>query len=115
MGACGCGDFQGHYKFSGPEDITYVLQVYTGCRSCDTPAGVIIYAMDPEELGLWGAEDLPDLPFTNGDASIPVLHPKKLHDKLMECMKWMAEEALGEGMRDFGRAVYETFDEWRKA
>ena len=114
MGACGCGDFQGDFKFQGPGDLVYVLQVYGGCEDCHTPAGVILYAMTPEDQVLWDVSHIPDLEIRDEGSCIPVLDPKRLCDGLMEYIKGSAEEGLAEGMRDFRLAVNETFNEWKK-
>lgn len=77
MGQCGCGDFQGDFKFKGPEGITYVLQVYPACDNCDTPAGVIIYAMDKNDCEMWGVNEIPEIKIQDVGTFVSVIHPRK--------------------------------------
>lgn len=42
MGQCGCTEGLDGKRFAGPEGITYVLEIYQGCRDCGTPAGVAV-------------------------------------------------------------------------
>ena len=80
MGQCGCGDFQGDFKFKGPGDIVYVLQVYLSCDECDNPAGVIIYKFSPEDCILWDVKEIPELDVSGVGSLIGVVDPKKLVD-----------------------------------
>jgi hypothetical protein len=40
MGACGCCEGFGDFRFPGPNGGWYTLQIYTGCIYCDEGPGV---------------------------------------------------------------------------
>ena len=40
MGACGCCNGFGDFRFAGPNGGWYTLQIYTGCTYCDEGPGV---------------------------------------------------------------------------
>ena len=61
MGQCGCGDFQGDFKFKGPGNKWYVLQVYPPCDYCETPAGVILYKFNKKDQELWRINEIPEV------------------------------------------------------
>lgn len=49
MGACGCGDFRGDFRFPAPDGDIYVLDMYSGCRDCHTPAGIVVYRFTKDQ------------------------------------------------------------------
>lgn len=78
MGDCGCGDFQGDFKFKGPNNDWYVLQVYPPCDYCETPAGVIIYRMGKEDQELWRVDEIPEVKILDIGTAVWVLDAEKL-------------------------------------
>lgn len=78
MGACGCGDHAGGWKFPGPSGSWYLLQYYAGCEYCDNGPGWLISRFEGEDLDLWGILDEPDLPLSdNGDVPIWCIEPEE--------------------------------------
>ena len=88
MGQCGCGDYQPDFKFKGPGDIIYVVQIYPSCYYCKTPAGVIIYAFSPEDQQDWDVDHLPEVEISDIGTCVGVINPSDLAQKLkthLEC------------------------------
>jgi len=51
MGACGCCEGVGDFRFAGPRGGWYTLAIYTGCKYCDEGPGVNLsyyFKDDPE-------------------------------------------------------------------
>ena len=105
MGACGCGDFQPDFKFKGPGDVTYVVQVYPSCSHCDNPAGIIIYSFTPKEAEMWGLEHVPEKEITSDGTTIPVIHPKHIMSTIREGIEAYIEDELP---REFQNAFHKT-------
>lgn len=82
MGQCGCSDFQPDFKIAGPGDYTYVVSVYRSCDHCETPAGVLIYKMSPEDCDEWDVHRLPEVEISDVGTLIAVLDPKELWKQL---------------------------------
>jgi hypothetical protein len=99
MGVCGCGDFNGDFKFPGPDGITYVLQVYPPCENCNTPAGVIIYSFNKDDCKNWDVDEIPELDFGNGEALIAVAHPGSIMKSVFEGLEHYLEEGVGDVFR----------------
>ena len=110
MGQCGCGDFQPDFKFKGPEGITYVVQMYPSCDYCDNPAGVIIYALTPEEAEMWGLGHVPEKEINADGTWIAVIHPKHIMGSVMEGIQQYIEDGFA---NEFRNAVYKTQNEER--
>ena len=96
MGACGCGDFQGDFKFPGPGNITYVLQVYPPCNYCETPAGIILYAMSPDDCNDWGVDAMPEINIKDVGTLISVIHPKELMTTIIQGIESYIEEGIND-------------------
>jgi hypothetical protein len=109
MGACGCGDYQGEFKFKGPGNITYVMQIYESCDYCDTPAGVILYAFDPDEAKHLDVASLREEKITSDGIAIPVIHPKNLMQTIVESIEACIEDGIS---GEFRSAVWKTRKEW---
>lgn len=120
MGECGCGDFVGDFKFPGPGKDIYVLDVYPGCRDCDTPAGIVIYRFTPKEAGEWGCERVEKLDISSIGTGIPVLDPNILKKKMRAFAEPVKEEYDADGLVQdavddcFIESSRATFDEWLK-
>lgn len=82
MGQCGCGDFDPDFKFKGPGDIVYVLQVYPSCDYCQTPAGVIIYAFAPDDQKLWRCDRIREVKIQDIGTAFGIVDPAVLAKKL---------------------------------
>ena len=82
MGQCGCGDFQGDFRFPGPGNITYVVSVYPSCDYCQTPAGVVIYAITLADCKVWAIDHLPELPMCDAGTLVGVVDPRIYIKKL---------------------------------
>ena len=108
MGVCGCGDFYGDYKFPGPGDITYVLQIYPSCNICHRPAGVVLYKFNPENVKQWDVEEIPDLEISNIGTGIGVIDPNILKRHMGEIFKGWAAEMANDGVSEFRDAVFDT-------
>lgn len=108
MGQCGCNDFQGDFKFKGPDGITYVLQVYQSCSYCETPAGIILYAMNEKDCQTWCVDDIPEIQISDVGTLISVIHPKKLMKQIAEGITVYVEDSLND---EFQSAIYETIKE----
>ena len=91
MGACGCGDYHGGFKFPGPRGVVYTVAVYPGCSVCDAPAGVMLHRFVGKEDAMWHENDEP-APFYNyrgelaangtGELFIPLLAPDAVRKQL---------------------------------
>lgn len=113
MGECGCSDFRGDYRFRGPGDLTYVLQVYESCDDCCTPAGVVLYAMNPDECRDWDVESIPEIQVPYVGRLVAVLDPKILGPAMARELG-EEEDAIQEALRAFRGAVYDTMQADRK-
>ena len=111
MGKCGCGDFQGDFKFKGPNNITYVLQVYPSCDYCDNPAGIILYAMSPEDCKDWDVDTIPDIEIRDVGTLISVIHPKKLMETIIQGIESYVADGIND---DFNLAVNEAIKDNRR-
>ena len=80
MGQCGCADFSGDFRFRGPGDMTYVLQVYPSCEDCGLPAGIILYAFSPEDCEDWGVAAIPEIEPDGVGRLIGVVDPKRIRE-----------------------------------
>lgn len=80
MCQCGCADFDGDFKFKGPGDITYLLQVYPSCEDCEMPAGVVIYAFSPEDCENWGVDAIPEISLDNVGRLVGVVDPGRVKE-----------------------------------
>ena len=122
MGACGCGDFNGLFKFKGPGKSWYTLEIYGGCEYCDTPIGVILTKFKTTEaLAVFGIAELPDAPFEAVDdekqVSIPILDVEDIKKRLkqggMDAFEVDELEALQRG--EISRLVHNTVNLiWKK-
>jgi hypothetical protein len=129
MGACGCGDFAATHKFKGPDGYWYAFNVTSGCRDCDTGAGVRLYKMSDEEAEDQGLDEIEsEVNFEEmlGEIYIAVIDPHVMQEVLL---KWMLsahpedvfdwdkdgkidKKELIEGLKQFVEdAVLETFDD----
>lgn len=112
MGQCGCGDFNADFKFKGPGNITYVLQIYDSCEYCETPAGVIIYAMNPKDCKMWDVEHLQEVKIEDVGTAFAVIDPFELGKKLS---KWLEiEGAEGDFYSNFREVVWDSIQANRK-
>ena len=105
MGQCGCGDFNGDFKFKGPGKTTYVLQIYSSCNDCDNPAGIILYAMSEEDCEEWSVEDVPEIEIQDVGTFFSVIHPRKLMESITEGIEVYVEEGLHD---EFRSAVFKS-------
>jgi len=94
MGICGCGEYDAVYRFKGPGEITYVVQIYPGCNECCTPAGIILYAFTEEDMELWDAIELPEFQIHNEGTGIPVIDPAILKGRMSKVCGEDTEEAI---------------------
>lgn len=95
MGACGCGDFQGDFKFKGPGNDYYILQVYPPCAYCETPAGVIIYRMGKTDQTMWRVDEIPEVKILDIGTAIWVLDAEKFkRNDIFEDMDTDVDHAL---------------------
>ena len=78
MGQCGCNDFQPMAWFEGPDDDLYAVELYPGCEYCGTPAGVVIYRLDPEYTELWELREYPKIEPDLAGICITVMNPETL-------------------------------------
>ncbi len=79
MGECGCAAYDGMFRFPGPRGITYVLEIYTSCRECDTPVSIRLYAMNKENQRIWDVDSLPLVEIDKDEGTcVPILHPEDL-------------------------------------
>ena len=113
MGACGCGNFNANFKFKGPGDSTYVFQLYAACSYCNTPAGVILYKMSPEDCADWCVDDLPDVEIRDVGTLIGVVDPGVLLKELSKSWEDM-EYAEPDFNVAFSRAENEPYKELNK-
>jgi hypothetical protein len=97
---CGCGEFSPSYQFAGPDGLTYTLSIYPGCKDCETPAGVVINRMTPEDVSEWDVASVPQLPIVayskrsvSGECGIPVLDSRLLTEKIAEAISPLADVA----------------------
>lgn len=124
MGQCGCGDFKASWKLQGPGNTLYAIEIYNGCRDCETPVGLVVYRMTRkgDEFFYDETAKLPELPMRaygsdkNGDAqsAIRVLDPRVLREHLSKWAKGVADEydvegAMHDGVEECLRpALYES-------
>ena len=80
MGQCGCADYSGDFRFGGPGDTTYVLQVYPSCEYCEMPAGIAIYAFSPDECEDRGVAALPEIDFDSAGRLLGVVDPGRVKE-----------------------------------
>lgn len=113
MGQCGCGDYQGDFKFKGSDDFTYVLQVYASCDYCDTPAGVIIYRMSPEDCSMWDVDHLKEVEISDIGTCVAVIHPHELEKEINETIESL-EGVESDFHYAFQRCVYKAIKDNRK-
>lgn len=60
---CECGCDQGpDFYFPGPDGITYGLQLYRGCRDCDSAPGVALFKIPAKSLEHFAPDDDRDEP-----------------------------------------------------
>ncbi len=122
MGQCGCGDFDGLVRFAGPDGTTYVLEVYPGCRDCDTGVMVTIYKMDQQEAVSWRIEELPEWKFEGRPAweNVRIVDHRRLQARLdADHAEHAGEYEIDGFIHDFAaeslrNACGETVDEWRR-
>lgn len=107
MGDCGCGDFRGDFKFKGPDNCWYVLEIYPSCDLCDTSAGITLYKFTEEDLKEWAAEGLPEISITYEGKGVEVIHPKLLIDRLFKAGT-IQDEMEDDIYLEFKEAVWET-------
>jgi hypothetical protein len=111
MGVCGCGDYQPEFKFKGPGENWYVLQLYPGCSHCDTPAGVIIYNMSPEASKTWGVEETEEKIISEEGTAVTVIDPSIIKQHLAKYLKDTAEITADDFMDGhFRTVIHESFD-----
>lgn len=86
MGSCGCGECVGQYKFPGPNNTWYTLEIYRPCNYCKTPLGTIIRHFSGEDIEMFDIENLPDLDFDKelNDSYIKILDTKALEKSMIE-------------------------------
>lgn len=94
MCQCGCGDFNGDFKFKGPDGISYVLQVYPSCDNCNQPAGIILYAMGEKDCKEWDVENIPEVEITDIGTFFSVVHPKKIVEFVLHGVQQYIEDGL---------------------
>jgi len=111
MGQCGCGDYRGGYKFKGPGNIIYVIEIYQPCMDCESPAGVTIHKFGKEEQEFWDVDSEKDLEFNEiGMANLPVLDPKKLKER---AAGYFDEYDMDDFINnEFVSAWADTLEEW---
>jgi len=61
MGACGCCDGFGDFRFPGPNGGWYTLQIYTGCVYCDEGPGVNLGFYSPGDPAFDHILELPEV------------------------------------------------------
>lgn len=126
MGACGCINNEiPIYRFPGPNELTYVINVYPSCSYCDTPAGVTIDLIGDEELKFLGLEHVEevfqDRKRVDLGPGIPVIDKNVLKKAIIDAIPrhealddFGAEEVASETLEKFSDVVYETVREWQK-
>lgn len=83
MCECGCNELTHNFKFPAPNNMVYVISIYTGCKDCDAPAGVIISKMAKsmiKELVI----DADSLEITEEGIGLPLVDFHILTDKLWD-------------------------------
>jgi len=117
MCECGCGDYNPICKFRGPDNLTYVVQIYAGCQGCCTPAGVILYAFTDKDMEEWDANVLPEREILYEGTALPVIDPVALKRRMADMYgkesdaAYLCEEAVD---TCFTEAVDDTTNEGRK-
>jgi len=110
MGQCGCGNFNGIARIKAPNKTWYVIQIYPGCRYCDTSAGVLLHQMTSKELKEdWDCEDLPVLEVSPYGLNIPVLHYNEVAKQTVESLQDWVDDVDDYSFRD---AVHKISQEW---
>ena len=110
MGSCGCCDHPGEFRFKGPDNSWYILQIYPSCQGCGTAAGITIYKFATDEMKDWGAEQLPIIDIPYDGKAIEVIHPRLFLEGLEAAE--LCENGF-EGLEDdfysiFRKTVWET-------
>lgn len=116
MCECGCSMGGPDYKMRGPNGMWYGIRVYTGCRDCDAPVGIDIFAIKDQDNDFYDIKGMPELEFVDGMASIPVLHAQKLVESMKQEGMDFDSDAWDIGdMSDAMRsASSNTVREWEK-
>ena len=116
MGACGCMDFYPEFVFKGPARSTYVLQIYHSCESCGTPAGVVLYKMNPKEAREWNLDQVRKEEISIVGTCVPVIDKSILTEMTMNQFRGddAAQEILDDALDVFKEASFETAIRYRK-
>lgn len=111
------------FTFAGPEGVTYAIALYSGCRDCSTPAGVVLYEIPSAQLtdedSNWGPSDWRD-PLQWVDGAIPrtreVVIPTARPDDLDAILRENDLEHAGvEGAyTDMAHRAFNEFREWQQ-
>lgn len=128
MGECGCGNFSGDLTFPAPDGDVYVLDVYTGCADCGTPAGVILHRFTRKQAATWGVEGREPLPVSEEGTGVPVMDMEILRRLMAKevpaASEWkafkgcplddMCRDVIADGLRaHFSDAAWKTYAQWR--
>ena len=89
MGECGCGQDCPEVRIDGADGYHYGIELYPGCRYCDTPVAVTIHRYGDEAASDM-LEHIP-APDIRGDDyygafPIPILDPKHLRAALLNML-----------------------------
>lgn len=118
MCECACGNIEGQLRFPAPDGDVYILDIYPGCRDCDTPAGVTIYRFTQAEVAEWHVGDARPLRVDNAGAAVSVIGARVLAETMLSWLRavdgeYEAEGAIEDGVDEcFYTAARKTIAEW---
>jgi hypothetical protein len=105
-------------QFKGPGKEVYAVAIVTGCQDCETPAGVVLYAIPPSAREHFpGLGDIPVVPWVERggwrELPIPIINRDTLEAAMREGVGESGEDETGEdvlaaGPRFFTDAALKT-------
>ena len=114
MGACGCGDFYADKVYKLPSGTWVAIQLYPGCRDCDTPLGVMVHVFNAKGAKDWRLADGEVEHVTPDEygallGGLPMLTP----DDLLTAVKEIGYE-VGEGKDQYATLAEYIEDQGRE-
>ena len=105
MGECGCGETRPH-KVVDLGDSVMVVEIYTGCRYCETGVMVTLHKLTYEEAKKWDWE--PNTRFERDDLGISQLNfPIISQEDLISAAKQMGFQDGDQLLEDFSESGLE--------